>query len=190
MLAGDLDLDPDTGQGIQNRLPFCYLDRLATAGRDHFEAGAAGIDLDLEVLLVDVIFGITLFTGAVDDPLHKAGRAAGVHMHTGLPLPQHLGQVEFLLRRFVIEMGDDMLGEGCGLQLLEKCAAVARTPAVMQLEALTTLMQGIGHGDHWRDADTAPQQNAALRIVDQREQIARRADLHFAALDQGVVHAH
>ncbi|MNN21330.1 hypothetical protein D3C81_1346470 [compost metagenome] len=151
---------------------------------------AAAIDLDLEVLLVDLLFGITLPTRPFDHPVHETGRATGIQVGALAGSAQHSLQVQALCRRFIIEVGHHPRGERRRRQRIEKRTAATRAPAIMQFEIRALLVQGVGHGDHRRNADTAPQQDRAAGLRRQREQVAWRADLQLAPFQQRLVHAH
>jgi len=186
-LARDLDLDADGLQRGDDRLAFFHPYRLAAGLGHHLEAGTAGIDVGVEVLAVNAGRGQAGLLAGGDDPFHEARGTAGVEVGArGARGGQDGCELQLRGLAGIVEMQRHLVCEGCCGQLVDKGAAGGRAGAVMQLERPAGGLQGMGHGDHRRDADAAAHQHAVLRVGCQRKVVARRADRECGAFAQPV----
>ncbi|MNP10746.1 hypothetical protein D3C76_1029060 [compost metagenome] len=81
------------------------------------------------------------------------------------------------------------IGKGCPLETLDKSRPITGASRVMQFEIGTAVGQLLGHAEDRRDADATGKQQAASGFADQREKVARLADVQPVAAVDLLMHA-
>src|SRR5690606_4808474 len=96
--------------------------------------------------------------------------------------------IEALRRCAIVKVELHMIGKGRGVDSVDEGCARRRARSIVQAEICPATRELLCHRKDGRDADTAGEEQRALRRA-QWKQVARRADADLAALVDVVVRA-
>ncbi|MNN37447.1 hypothetical protein D3C81_1513970 [compost metagenome] len=154
-----------------------HLEYLPRAAHLHREAAiVAGIHWRRgKVLAVQVGLLPAQPLGAVQHMLHEPAGPANIQVHILLRVAQHPGDIQCGFR-LLVKVHEQAVSERRVANALDKGRTLAGAGTVVQLEIMAAVGQLLGHAQDRGNADATGKQQAALRALGQREQVARRAD--------------